>query len=38
MERKYFSIIVNQVNKHGVSRRKFTETVVKHFKGTLMQI
>ena len=35
MERKYFSIIGNQVNKHGVSRRKFTETVVvKHFKGT----
>ena len=28
----YFVFIINQMNKHGVSRRQLTETAVKHFR------
>ena len=36
-KRNYFVFIIHQVNKHGVSRRWFTEADVKHFKSVALR-
>ena len=38
MKRNYFVFIINQMNKHGLSRRQFTETDAKHFKSGALTI